>query len=827
MASTSASSSASLTLPVLPLDDEAVLPGMVVPLDLSDADVRAAVEAAQAAVRDSGAHAPGIRTVAGARKPRVLLVPRIDGSYGAIGTVATIEQVGRLADGDPAALVRGVRRVRIGAGTTGPGAALWVEAVPVEQPALPDPLPGAVTELVRDYKALTTTWLQKRGAWQVVDRVAQIEDVSDLADNVGYAPFLTGEQKVQVLEELDPVARLKLSLQLLRDHLAEEDVAETIRKDVQEGMEKQQKEFLLRRQLDAVKKELADLNGDPDSEEEDYRARVEAADLPEKVRDAALKEVDKLERSSDASPEGSWIRTWLDTVLELPWNERSEDAYDIAGARAVLDADHFGLDDVKDRIVEYLAVRKRRSDRGLGLVGGRRGGAVLALVGPPGVGKTSLGESVARAMGRSFVRVALGGVRDEAEIRGHRRTYVGALPGRIVRAIKEAGSMNPVVLLDEIDKVGSDYRGDPAAALLEVLDPAQNHTFRDHYLEVELDLSDVVFLATANVLEAIPEALLDRMELVRLDGYTEDEKVVIARDHLLPRQLERAGLGVDEVTVDEAALRSLAGEYTREAGVRSLERAVARILRKVAAQQELGETELPRTVSAGDLRGLIGRPHHTPEAAQEPGERRTAVPGVATGLAVTGAGGDVLYIEASLADPETGSTGLALTGQLGDVMKESAQIALSFLRSHGAELELPVTDLRDRGVHLHVPAGAVPKDGPSAGVTMTTALASLLSGRKVRPEVAMTGEVSLTGRVLPIGGVKQKLLAADRAGITTVLIPSRNEADLDDVPAEVLARLTVHPVSDVRQVLELALESAISLTKADLSSPAGEASLAA
>ncbi|MEY9840375.1 endopeptidase La [Streptacidiphilus sp. EB103A] len=807
----------SLTLPVLPLDDEAVLPGMVVPLDLSDPDVRSAVEAAQAAERDSGAHAPGIRTVASARKARVLLVPRIDGSYGAIGTLATVEQVGRLADGDPAALVRGVRRVRIGAGTTGPGAALWVEAEPIES-TVPDPLPGSVTELVRDYKALTTTWLQKRGAWQIVDRVAAIEDVSDLADNIGYAPFLTGAEKVQVLEELDPVARLKLSLQLLRDHLAEEDVAETIRKDVQEGMEKQQKEFLLRRQLEAVRKELSDLNGDPDSEEEDYRARVEAADLPEKVREAALKEVDKLERSSDASPEGSWIRTWLDTVLELPWNERSEDAYDITGARAVLDADHFGLDDVKDRIVEYLAVRKRRADKGLGQVGGRRGGAVLALVGPPGVGKTSLGESVARAMGRSFVRVALGGVRDEAEIRGHRRTYVGALPGRIVRAIKEAGSMNPVVLLDEIDKVGSDYRGDPAAALLEVLDPAQNHTFRDHYLEVELDLSDVVFLATANVLEAIPEALLDRMELVRLDGYTEDEKVVIARDHLLPRQLERAGLGADEVVVEEDALRSLAGEYTREAGVRSLERAVARILRKVAAQQELGAegAELPRTVTAGDLRGLIGRPHHTPEAAQEPDERRTAVPGVATGLAVTGAGGDVLFIEASLADPETGSTGLTLTGQLGDVMKESAQIALSFLRSHGAELELPVTSLRERGVHVHVPAGAVPKDGPSAGVTMTTALASLLSGRKVRTEVAMTGEVSLTGRVLPIGGVKQKLLAADRAGITTVLIPSRNEPDLDDVPAEVLERLTVHPVSDVRQVLELALEPAVTLTKSVL-----------
>ncbi|MFD7902654.1 endopeptidase La [Kitasatospora sp. NPDC059722] len=795
-----ASTSAPLTLPVLPLDDEVVLPGMVVPLDLKDTEVRAAVEAARAAA-------------GGADKPQVLLVPRVDGSYAAVGTLAAVEQVGRLADGphaigQPAALVRAVRRVRIGAGTTGPGAALWVETTPFRESSVGMPVAGRAAELVKEYKALSTQWLRRRGAWQIVDRVDRIEGVGELADNIGYAPFATAEQKLKVLLEADQVARLEYALALLRDHLAEEEVNDTIRKDVEEGVAKQQKEFLLRRQLEAVRKELAELNGDPADEEGDYRARVEAADLPAGVREAALKEVDKLERASDQSPEGSWIRTWLDTVLELPWNERTEDAYDITGARAVLDADHAGLGDVKDRIVEYLAVRKRRSEQGLGLVGGRRGGAVLALVGPPGVGKTSLGESVARAMGRTFVRVALGGVRDEAEIRGHRRTYVGALPGRLVRAIKEAGSMNPVVLLDEIDKVGSDYRGDPAAALLEVLDPAQNHTFRDHYLEVELDLSDVVFLATANVLEAIPEPLLDRMELVRLDGYTEDEKVVIARDHLLPRQLERAGLGSGQVGVEEAALRRLAGEYTREAGVRNLERSIARVLRKIAAQAELGERELPAVIGADDLRALIGRPHHVPEAAQEPAERRTAVPGVATGLAVTGAGGDVLYIEASLADAETGGTGLTLTGQLGDVMKESAHIALSFLRSRGAELELPVTSLRDRGVHLHVPAGAVPKDGPSAGITMTTALASLLSGRKVRTDVAMTGEVSLTGRVLPIGGVKQKLLAADRAGITTVIIPKRNEADLDDVPAEVLERLTVHPVADVREVLKLALEPA-------------------
>ncbi|KAB2345244.1 endopeptidase La [Actinomadura rudentiformis] len=790
--------SETLTLPVLPLDDGAVLPGMVVPLDLSESsEVRAAIEAARAVAQSKG---PGIRS---AVKPRVLLVPRLNGQYAAVGTLGVIEQEGRLPGGEPGAVVRGVSRVQIGTGTTGPGAALWVEGTEIEVPAS-----GRADELAKEYKGLVSAILQKRGAWQVVDVVQQIDDPSALADNAGYAPYLSIEQKIEVLETPDVVERLTLVIGWARDHLAELDVAETIRKDVQEGMEKTQREFLLRQQLEAVRKELAELNGDPADEEDDYRARIEAADLPEKVREAALKEVDKLERSSDASPEGGWIRTWLDTVLDIPWNERTEDSYDIAGAREILDADHAGLGDVKERIIEYLAVRKRRADRGLGVVGGRRSGAVLALAGPPGVGKTSLGESVARAMGRKFVRVALGGVRDEAEIRGHRRTYVGALPGRIVRAIREAGSMNPVVLLDEVDKVGADYRGDPTAALLEVLDPEQNHTFRDHYLEVELDLSDVLFLATANVIEAIPGPLLDRMELVQLDGYTEDEKVTIARDHLLPRQLEKAGLEAAEVAFEDGALRLLAGEYTREAGVRSLDRSIARVLRKVAANVALEKAELPITVGAEDLKDYLGRPRFTPEVELSRSERRTGVPGVATGLAVTGAGGDVLYIEASLADKETGDTGVTLTGQLGDVMKESARIALSYLRSRGAELELPVGDLKERGVHVHVPAGAIPKDGPSAGITMTTALASLLSGRPVRSDVAMTGEVSLTGRVLPIGGLKQKLLAASRLGITTAIVPKRNEPDLEEVPAEVLENMTVFAVSDVREVLDLALEPA-------------------
>ncbi|MEU0879012.1 endopeptidase La [Lentzea sp. NPDC005914] len=768
-----------LALPVLPLDDVVVLPGMVVPIRISGADASAEARAAVDAATTAANH-------------QVLLVPRLDGKYAAVGTLAEIEQVGRLPGGERAAVVRGTKRVRIGTGTTGPGAALWVNATIADD----SPITERTRELAKQYRALVTNILQTRGAWQMVDSVQQISDPSALADLAGYASYLDEKQKIWLLETSDVTTRLEKLVEWGQAHLTELDVNETIAKDVKEGVEKQQREFLLRQQMAAIRKELAELDGKPATEQDDYRARVEAAELPEKVLKAALAEVDKLERTSEQSPEVGWIRTWLDTVLEMPWNERTEDSYDIKAAREILDADHAGLDDVKQRITEYLAVRKRRAERGLGVVGGRRSGAVLALTGPPGVGKTSLGESVARAMGRKFVRVALGGVRDEAEIRGHRRTYVGALPGRIVRAISEAGSMNPVVLLDEIDKVGSDYRGDPTAALLEVLDPAQNHTFRDHYLEVELDLSDVVFLATANVLESIPAPLLDRMELVQLDGYTEDEKVTIASDHLLPRQLDRAGLTAEDVTFEKPALHQLASEYTREAGVRQLERALARVLRKVTAKVALGDSELPVVVDQPSLKSYLGSPKNTPESAE-----RTSVPGVATGLAVTGVGGDVLFIEASLAPKDTGASGVTLTGQLGDVMKESAQIALSYLRSHDDK----AATLEGRGVHIHVPAGAVPKDGPSAGVTMTTALASLLSGRPVRSDVAMTGEISLTGRVLPIGGVKQKLLAAHRAGITTVLLPSRNEPDLDDVPESVREQLTVHFVSDVAEVLEHAL----------------------
>ncbi|VEG41606.1 ATP-dependent protease La [Mycolicibacterium flavescens] len=760
------------TVPVLFLSESIVLPGMVVPIELDEA-ARAAVDAARAS--ESG---------------ELLIAPRLEDRYPSHGVLASIVQIGRMVGG-PAAVVRGESRAHIGAGATGPGAALWVEVTVVDESEVTE----EAFKLAAEYKKLLLAMLQRREAWQIIDFVNQLSDPSALADTAGYASYLTQVQKRQLLETPDVVERLRALIEWTGAQLAEVEVNEKIAEDVREGMEKTQKEFLLRQQLNAIRKELGE--DEPDGSD-DYRGRIEAADLPEKVREAALREVGKLERASDQSPESGWIRTWLDTVLDLPWNVHTEDSADLRTAREILDADHHGLEDVKDRIVEYLAVRARRAQRGLQVVGGRGSGAVMVLAGPPGVGKTSLGESVARALGRKFVRVALGGVRDEAEIRGHRRTYVGALPGRIVRAIGEAGSMNPVVLLDEIDKVGSDFRGDPAAALLEVLDPAQNHTFRDHYLDLDLDLSDVVFLATANVIENIPSALLDRMELVQIDGYTEDDKVAIARDFLLPRQRERAALTEDEVIVTEAALRKIAADYTREPGVRQFERLLAKALRKVTTKLAAGDiTSL--TVDEPDLVEYLGRPRFLPESAE-----RTAVPGVATGLAVTGLGGDVLYIEAGATD---GEPGLQLTGQLGEVMKESAQIALSYVRSHAEQLGVD-PKLLDRRIHVHVPAGAVPKDGPSAGVTMVTALVSMATGRQVRADVGMTGEVTLNGRVLPIGGVKQKLLAAQRAGLSTVFIPQRNEPDLDDVPADVLDALEVKPMTDVADIVAQALQPA-------------------
>jgi ATP-dependent Lon protease len=760
-------------LPLLPLNSGVILPGMVVTVALESDEARAAVDAAEKTSN------------------RILLVPKLDGRYARVGTIAEVESAGQLVSGVEALVVRGLARGVIGTGVSGTGDAIWVQVEIAE-----DPLSSSerTADLAREYKATIDNILELRNARQVSEFLKGINDPGQMADTAGYSPDLSFEQKVEVLETLDVEERLTKVLAWAKETLGELTLRDKIRTDVTEGMEKNQREFLLRQQMAAIRKELGeDEDGDVVAE---YRAKIEEANLPEAARKEAERELGRLERSSEQSPEYGWIRTYLDWMTELPWDIRSEDNLDIGDARKVLDTDHTGLTDVKDRIVEYLAVRKLRAERGLGEAGGRGSGAILTLVGPPGVGKTSLGESVARALGRKFVRVSLGGVRDEAEIRGHRRTYVGALPGRIVRALKDAGTKNPVFMLDEIDKVGADWRGDPASALLEVLDPAQNHTFRDHYLDVDLDLSEVLFITTANVVETIPSPLLDRMEVIRLDGYTEAEKIDIARDHLLARQLERNGLRPAEVTVSDVAMARVVSDYTREAGVRNLERELGKMLRKAATRLSANEIEAPVAIDEDEVREYLGRQKFFFEAAD-----RTSVPGVATGLAVTGVGGDVLFIEATNMD---GEPGLTLTGQLGDVMKESAQIALSYVRSHAADLDL-ADDFDKERVHIHVPAGAVPKDGPSAGVTMTTALVSLLTGRRVKPLLGMTGEVTLQGKVLPIGGVKQKVLAAHRAGLTEVLLPERNGGDLDDVPESVRDEMTFHLVGDVDELLRIAL----------------------
>ena len=771
-----------VTLPLLPLTSGVVLPGMVFTMALESDEARAAVESA----RSAGG--------------RLLLVPHIEGRFAAVGVIAEVMEEGELPGGLAAVAIRGDSRAVIGTGVPGTGDALWVEAEPLAEP---EPT-QAVQDLAREYRAVLENILHTRGAGRVAAQLRDITEAGRLADVSGYSPDLSLSQKVEVLETIDVEARLRLVLGWARDTLADLALREKIKTDVEEGMEKTQREFLLRRQLEAIRKELKELGGDKGDAEgadpDDYRAKIAERDLPEHVRKAVEREVDKLERTSDQSPETGWIRSWLDTVFEVPWGVESEDRLDINEASRILEADHDGLEDVKERILEHLAVRKLQAERGLAPVDGRGSGAILALVGPPGVGKTSLGESVANALGRSFVRVSLGGVRDEAEIRGHRRTYVGAQAGRLVRALREAGTMNPVIVLDEVDKLGTDFRGDPSSALLEVLDPAQNHTFRDHYLEVDLDLSRVLFIATANVIETIPGALLDRMEVIRIDGYTETEKVSIARHHLLRRQLTRAALREDEVELTDGALRAIVADYTREAGVRNLERELGKLLRKVATKLASGDRQAPVVVDTDDVRGWLGRPHFFFEAAD-----RTSVPGVVTGLAVTGAGGDVLFVEASVSD---GPEGLTLTGQLGEVMKESAEIALSYVRSHADELGIDPAAFSGKRFHVHVPAGAVPKDGPSAGVTMTTALVSLLRNVPVRSVVGMTGEVTLQGRVLPIGGVKQKVLAAHRAGLTEVVLPERNGPDLEDVPEEVRGAMTFHLAASIADVLAPALTGA-------------------
>jgi ATP-dependent Lon protease len=784
------------TLPVLPLPDGVVLPEMVVTVAIQSTEARDVVTAA------SGS--------------RLLLVPRVNGTYARVGVIASVvdrDSSGRM----PTVTIRAHGRARVGTGVIGSSPVLWVEAEPVIEA---EPTPEIET-LAAEYRAAAISLLDKVGGRQLAGALRELSTPGALADSVAYWPELSVERRVELLETVDVSDRLRLATSWVKEALADLQVQERIHHEVSDGLEKGQREAILRRQLAAIRSELGE--GDEDVVAQ-YRAKLAELELPEATASAINREIDRLERTGNESMEANWIRTWLDTVFELPWASRSAERLDLTEARRILDADHTGLDEVKDRLVEHLAVRKLRTERGIDdEPGDRRRGAILALVGPPGVGKTSLGQSVARAMDRSFVRLALGGIRDEAEIRGHRRTYVGARPGRLVRALTEAGSMNPVILLDEIDKVSGGWQGDPSAALLEVLDPAQNHSFRDNYLEFELDLSDVVFIATANVLETIPGPLLDRLELITIDGYTETEKATIAVDHLLPRLIRRNGLRDGELVITGEAIRTIVGDYTREAGVRRLERLLDKAVRKSAARiadqpagdggneasgdggddvpadgrNEAGSDTAVISIEPGDLRDLLGRPVPREEVVD-----RIDRPGIATGLAVTGAGGDVLFVETALVDGD-GET--VLTGQLGEVMKESASIVRSIVGSQGERLGLAIP--AGKRLHVHFPAGAVPKDGPSAGVTVTTALVSLLSGRQVRSDVAMTGEVTLQGRVLPIGGVKQKVLAAHRAGIATVILPEANGDDLEEIPAEVREAITVHLVRDIDQVLGFALEN--------------------
>ena len=769
-----------IRLPIAHLPS-AVLPGATVTRTLATDALRLAITAATE-LNDS----------------RLLLT---GGDEDELAVVARVPNVGNLPTGESAAIVRVEGRARITSTQVESGAATFAEA----ELLIDGPSSASTTAATRELRATLELIAEKRNSRRLPELLRTIQEPGALADAVALWAEFSDDNRLVVLRATDVADRVDALHSWARNHLNELQVAETIRNDVSEGMDKQQREYLLRQQMASIRKELGE--GDEDVTDE-YRAKLADLDAPESVKIAIDKELDRFERMSSQSPEHSWIRTWLDRIFEMPWGERSDDNIDLDDAQTVLDADHYGLDDVKDRIVEFLATRKLRHERGLdarvdadGERTARGHGSVITLIGPPGVGKTSLGESIARAMGREFVRVALGGVRDESEIRGHRRTYVGSQPGRIVRALQEAKTMNPVILLDEVDKLAAGgWSGDPTAALLEVLDPAQNHTFRDHYLEVDLDLSEVVFIATANVADTIPGPLLDRMDLVRLDGYTEAEKTFIAHRYLLPRQIERAGLEPDEVTVDDAVISSIISGWTREAGVRSLERELGRLVRKVTAKVATG-SDTPIAIGADELTDWIGRRKVDDEVID-----RTDTPGVATGLAVTGAGGDVLFVETTAfpTGPDS-EPGLTLTGQLGDVMKESAQIALNYVRSHTDELGLDPESMRQR-FHVHVPAGAIPKDGPSAGITMTTALVSLLSGRAVKPTVGMTGEINLQGQVLPIGGLKQKILAAHRMGLTEVVLPKRNENDLDDVPDNVKADMTFHIASTYAEVAAAAFE---------------------
>jgi ATP-dependent Lon protease len=767
-------------LAILPLRGTVLLPHAVLPLGAGRASSVRLIEEAIQSGRLVGAVMQ--------RDPKED-APDLDGLH-PVGTLTVIHKTVKQADGSLRLIVQGLGRFRL------------VEIVE-RQPflrarieALSEPTPSADLELealVRSVRSLfeKVVSLSPTLPDELITVVANAEAPGMLADLIAATlPTLTNDLKQTLLETLDVRPRLQTLAGALAKEAEVLELGSKIQSEVQSEVSKTQREYFLREQLKAIQKELGEAD-DRAQEIESLRQKIDAAGMTEEAHKEAVRELERLAKMPPAAAEYTVARTYIDWLIAMPWTQETTDAVDLERARAILDEDHEGLEKIKDRILEYLAVKKIRPD-------GKD--PILCFVGPPGVGKTSLGRSIARALGRKFHRLSLGGMRDEAEIRGHRRTYIGALPGQIIQGLRRAGSKNPVLMLDEIDKLGMDFRGDPASALLEVLDPEQNATFRDHYLDVPFDLSRVLFITTANVMDTVPAPLRDRMEIIPLAGYTEEEKVAIARRHLVPRQAHEHGLAAgQDIDFTPEALRLLTRGYTREAGVRSLEREIASVCRKVARRRAEGDTE-PARVTPDTVTSFLGTPRFEFEELEE----RTRVPGVVTGLAWTPAGGDILFVEATRMP---GTHTLTLTGQLGDVMKESAQTALAWVRSHARELGVARDFWEHSDIHVHVPAGAIPKDGPSAGVTMATALVSLLTGRTVRPALAMTGEVSLSGRVLPVGGIKEKVLAAHRAGVRTVILPRRNEKSLlEDVPQAVRDVMTFHLVDSIPQVLEAALD---------------------
>ncbi|MEO8289555.1 MAG: endopeptidase La [Gaiellaceae bacterium] len=764
-------------LPILPLKETVVFPDSMTPLAIGQ-------ERSIKLVDEAVANDSTIALVTARGKEEEA---RSAEDIYSVGTAALIHKMIRVPDGTLRILVQGVRRVQL-------------DRLAQEEPYLagefsdlPD-IEGPETEvdaLARNVEALFSRiiGLVPYLPDELQLAAANAEDPSTLANLIATTMRLRTEEKQELLEEAGVEARLRTLTVILNREVEVLELGSKIQSQVQSEMEHSQREYFLRQQLKAIQDELGE-GDEQQAEIAELRGQIEEAHLPEEADRAARRELDRLSKLPPAAAEYGVIRGYLEWILSLPWNETTEDDLDLEHARRVLDEDHYDLEKVKERIVEQLAVSKLKQDLS---------GPILCFVGPPGVGKTSLGHSIARSLGRKFVRISVGGVRDEAEIRGHRRTYIGALPGSIIRALRDAGSKNPVYMIDEIDKMGADWRGDPSSAMLEVLDPAQNSSFRDHYLDLPFDLSKVLFICTANQLEPIPPALLDRMEIIRLSGYTEEEKLGIAKRYLVPKQLEAHGLTPEIIKFTDKALRLVISEYTREAGVRNLEREIAALCRKAAAEIAGGKRKTAR-VDERRVHAWLGRPRFRSEA-----RKRTSDPGVATGLAVTPVGGDVLFIEAT-AVPGEGR--LLVTGQLGDVMRESAQAALSWVRGHTGELGLGDNWFEGKDVHIHVPAGAVPKDGPSAGVAMATALASLAMDRPVSENVAMTGEITLTGQVLPVGGIRDKVLAAQRAGIETVILPRENEPDLDDLPRDVRKQLSFVVADHVDEVLEAAFPGA-------------------